>query len=63
MKVTGIEVPWREGELDFRGVVGYSSIGDRAAVATGDEVVIGSAPVDQLRRSAIDRARREGAAG
>jgi hypothetical protein len=22
MKVTGIEVPWREGELDFRGVVG-----------------------------------------
>ncbi len=48
MKVTGIEVPWREGELDFRGVVGYSSIGDRAAVATGDEVVIGSAPVDQL---------------
>jgi DNA polymerase-1 len=48
MKVTGIEVPWREGELDFRGVVGYSSIGDRAAVATGDEVVIGSAPMDQL---------------
>ena len=48
MKVTGIEVPWREGELDFRGVVGYSSIGDRAAVATGDEVVIGSAPLDQL---------------
>ena len=23
MQVTGIEVPWREGELDFRGVVGY----------------------------------------
>ena len=48
MKVTGIEVPWREGELDFRGVVGYAAIGDRAAVATGDEVVIGSAPLDQL---------------
>ena len=24
MQVTGIEVPWREGELDFRGVVGYA---------------------------------------
>src|SRR5213596_2189305 len=32
MKVTGIEVPWREGELDFRGVVGYAAEGDRAAV-------------------------------
>jgi len=41
LKVTGIEVPWREGELDFRGVVGYSAIDDREAVATGDEVVIG----------------------
>jgi DNA polymerase-1 len=41
MKVTGVEVPWREGELDFRGVVGYSAIGDRAAVAAGDEVVVG----------------------
>src|SRR5213596_3580759 len=45
MKVTGVEVPWREGELDFRGVVGYAAEGDRAAVATGDEVVIGPLPV------------------
>jgi len=44
MKVTGIEVPWREGELDFRGVVGYAADGDRAAVAAGDEVVIGARP-------------------
>src|SRR5213595_3284759 len=44
MKVTGIEVPWREGELDFRGVVGYAVDGDRAAVATGDEVVVASSP-------------------
>jgi DNA polymerase-1 len=44
MKVTGIEVPWREGELDFRGVVGYAADGDRAAVAAGDEVVIGPRP-------------------
>src|SRR5213079_1147562 len=44
MKVTGVEVPWREGELDFRGVVGYATDVDRAAVATGDEVVIGPLP-------------------
>jgi DNA polymerase-1 len=44
IKVTGIEVPWREGELDFRGVVGYSALDDRGAVATGDEVVIGPRP-------------------
>src|SRR3954451_20539093 len=44
MKVTGIEVPWREGELDFRGVVGYGALGDRAAVASGDDVVIAPRP-------------------
>jgi DNA polymerase I len=44
LKVTGIEVPWREGELDFRGVVGYGADGDRAAVADGDDVVIGPRP-------------------
>src|SRR4029077_13614647 len=44
IKVTGVEVPWREGELDFRGVVGYGAHGDRAAVATGDEVVIAARP-------------------
>jgi DNA polymerase-1 len=44
MKVTGVDVPWREGELDFRGVVGYATDGDRAAVAAGEEVVIGPRP-------------------
>jgi DNA polymerase-1 len=44
LKVTGIEVRWREGELDFRGVVGYSALDDRGAVATGEEVVIGARP-------------------
>jgi DNA polymerase-1 len=44
MTVTGIEVAWREGELDFRGVVGYAADGDRAAVAAGAEVVIGPRP-------------------
>jgi DNA polymerase I len=44
MKVTGVEVPWREGELDFRGVVGYAALADRGAVADGDEVVIASRP-------------------
>jgi DNA polymerase I len=46
MKVTGVEVPWREGELDLRGVVGYAADEDRAAVATGDEVVVGPRPLD-----------------
>jgi DNA polymerase-1 len=41
MKVTGIEVPWREGGLDFRGVVGYGAVGDRAAVAADEAVTIG----------------------
>ena len=49
VKVTGVEVPWREGELDFRGVVGYSALGDRAAVSTGDEVIVGRRPLDELR--------------
>src|SRR4029077_5162885 len=44
LKGTGIEVPWREGELDFRGVVGYAADGDRAAVAAGEDVVIGPRP-------------------
>ena len=43
-EVTGVDVPWREGTLDFRGVVGYAADGDRAAVATGEEVVIGPRP-------------------
>jgi DNA polymerase I len=44
LKVTGIEVPWREGELDLRGVVGFAVDSDRAAVANGEEVVIGPRP-------------------
>ena len=38
LKVTGVEVPWREGELDLRGVVGFALDGDRAAVAVDAEV-------------------------
>jgi len=49
LKVTGIEVPWREGELDFRGVVGFAVDGERAAIATGDEVVISARRLDDLR--------------
>jgi DNA polymerase I len=48
LEVTGIEVPWREGELDLRGVVGYAAEGDRAAVAAGDEVVVGPRPAGDL---------------
>jgi DNA polymerase I len=52
MKLTGIEVPWREGDLDLRGVVGFALDGDRAAVATGDEVVLGAIPLDEQLREA-----------
>jgi DNA polymerase I len=44
-KVEGVGVPWREGELPpLRGEVGYAADGDRAAVATGDEVVVAPRP-------------------
>ncbi len=39
--VTGVEVPWREGELVFSGRIGYAAMGDRAAVATAAGVVVG----------------------
>ena len=48
LEVTGVLVPWREGELDFRGVVGYAAEGDRAAVAAGGEVVVGPRPAGDL---------------
>ncbi len=51
LEVTGIEVPWREGVLDFRGVVGFAQDSERVAVATGDEVVVG--PLDDLREAEI----------
>jgi DNA polymerase I len=44
MQLTGVEVPWSEGPLDFRGVVGYAALRDRAAVATAEGVVIAPRP-------------------
>ncbi|HVC86036.1 MAG TPA: DNA polymerase I [Gaiellaceae bacterium] len=52
-ELKGAEVSWREGELDFRGVVGYAAIADRAAVATGNEVIIGNVSLDQLRKAQL----------
>jgi DNA polymerase I len=51
LKVTGVEIPWREGAFDLRGVVGVALDEDRAAVATGDEVFVG--PRDDLREAEI----------
>jgi DNA polymerase I len=51
LKVTGVEIPWREGVLDLRGVVGFARDADRAAIATGGEVVVGS--LDDLRQAEI----------
>ena len=51
-EVEGDELPWREGFCTpTEGAVGFAADGDRAAVATGGEVVIGPRP-DRPRRSA-----------
>jgi len=42
--ISGIEVPWQEGELSFAGRVGYGAIGERAALATQEGVVVGPRP-------------------
>src|SRR5580765_2019172 len=41
---TGVEVPWREGELPALDGVGVASEGERVAVARGDEVVVAPRP-------------------
>src|SRR6266566_1461906 len=52
LEVTAVEVPWREGNLDLRGVIGFAADEDRAAVATGAEVVVGPLPLDNVLREA-----------
>ena len=42
--VTGVSVPWREGEPVASGRVGFAAAGDRAAVATDEGVVVGPRP-------------------
>src|SRR5437762_236421 len=51
LNVTGVEIPWREGVLDLRGVVGFARDGERAAVATGAEVIVG--PLDNQPEGVI----------
>jgi DNA polymerase-1 len=41
---TGVEVPWREGELPALDGVGVASDGERVAVARGEEVVLAPRP-------------------
>ncbi len=42
-------VPWREGDLpELRGLVGFAADADRAAVATGAEVVVLPRPSDRV---------------
>ncbi|HET7044485.1 MAG TPA: DNA polymerase I [Gaiellaceae bacterium] len=47
LKVTGVEVPWREGQSDnlsLAGPAALASDGERVAVATGGEVVVAPRP-------------------
>src|SRR5438552_1226477 len=54
MQVSGIEVPWREGDVGKpKGRIGLAAADGRIAVATGDEVVVTQAPLDNLREAEI----------
>jgi DNA polymerase I len=53
LEVEGVAVPWREGELSPRGVVGVAADGDRLAVATAPEVVVGARGTGDLREAEI----------
>ncbi len=44
VEVTGVSVPWREGEPAASGRAGFAAAGDRAAVATDEGVVVGPRP-------------------
>jgi len=44
MAVSGVEVPWHEGELLFAGRTYYGAVGGRAAVATEEGVTVGPRP-------------------
>jgi DNA polymerase-1 len=45
MKITGVDVAWREGELPTAGIVGVACDEARLAVATADEVVVAPKPL------------------
>jgi DNA polymerase-1 len=57
LKVEGVEVPWREGEIPSdtlsQGVLGYATDGTRAAVATEREVVITTATPNLFRETKL----------
>ena len=51
-ELEGVTVAWREGELpELRGTVGFAADAERAAIATGAEVVVAPRPSDRLLRS------------
>jgi len=53
VELEGVTVPWRGGELsELHGAVGFAADADRAAVATGSEVVIGPRPGNRLLQGA-----------
>jgi DNA polymerase-1 len=48
--VEGTEMPWREGDLPpLQGIVGFSAHGERMAVATDEEVIVGPLSLSRLR--------------
>ena len=48
------EVPWRKGEVpELTGPVGFAVEGERCAVATEDEVIVGPLPSNRLREAQL----------
>src|SRR5438309_2414101 len=54
LEVSGVTVPWREGDPGKpNGRIGLAAANGRIAVATGDEVVVTQAPLDNFREAEI----------
>ena len=52
VELEGVTVPWRQGELpELRGTVGFAADADRAAVATGSQVLVALRPSNRLLQS------------
>jgi DNA polymerase-1 len=59
-EVTGIPVPWHEGEVTVGGRVGYAVRDDRAAVATDEGVVVGPLPSRVAGELVVHDAKSQG---
>jgi DNA polymerase-1 len=59
-EVTGIHVPWHEGEVTVGSRVGYAVRDDRAAVATDEGVIVGPRPGRTVGELVVHDAKSQG---